>query len=167
MRCPWCVWVALGLCWGRDCPSDRCCAPGCVAQKSAIWLLYQVPKSATAKTGVKIALWGSCFSCRMMAAASAPPRLPAVLALVAMFCELQYRQPVEPVYVRWTTCRYRLALAAHGRSLGVARLEGLACGSAPGESRARLGLARPDDRTGRSWAALLGEPWDSAVEFGP
>jgi hypothetical protein len=40
----------------------------------------------------------------------------------------------------------------------------LAGGSAPGESLARLGLARPDDRTGRSWAALLSEPWDSASE---
>ena len=33
-------------------------------------------------------------------------------------------------------------------------------------SWARLGLARPDDLTGRSWAALLGEPLDSADEFG-
>ncbi len=50
----------------------------------------------------------------------------------------------------------------------VARLEGLAGGSAPVESRARLGLApRPDDHTGRSWAAFFGEPWDSAGEFGP
>ena len=51
-----------------------------------------------------------------------------------------------------------------------ARLEGLAepaGGSAPGESRARLGLARPDDRTSRSCAALLGETWDSAGEFVP
>ena len=40
--------VATGVCglrWGRGCPSDRCCAPGCVAQKSAIWPLYQVKKS--------------------------------------------------------------------------------------------------------------------------
>ena len=82
-----------------------------VAQKSAIWPLYQVSKSpqgpisAGQKTGagvLKIALWGSGFSPRPMAAASAPPRLPAVLALAAMFCELQL--PAEPVYGRRTTC---------------------------------------------------------------
>ena len=47
-----------------------------------------------------------------MAAASTPPRLPTVLALAAMFCELQL--PAEPVYVWPADDMYRLALAAHG-----------------------------------------------------
>ncbi len=100
-----------------------------------------------------------------MAAASAPPRLPAVLALAAIFVSSSYLQSPCMAGERHV---HRLAClgSARVRSL-VGRLEGLAGGSAPGESRARLGLARPDDRTGRSWAALLGETWDSAGEFGP
>ena len=98
--------VASGVCglrWGHGCPSDRCCAPGCGAKECNVAPIPspKVPKSQVhnaAKTGVEIALWGSGFSPRPMAAASAPPRLPAVLALAAMFCELQL--PAEPVYGR-------------------------------------------------------------------
>jgi hypothetical protein len=98
---------APGVCrlrWGRCCPSDRCCAPGCVAKECNMNPIPspKVPKSETAKTGDKLSLWGNGFSPRPMAAASAPPRLPAVLALAAMFCELQL--PVEPVYGRRTAC---------------------------------------------------------------
>ena len=125
------------------------------------------PRVRNSKIGgrrVKIALWGSDFSSRPMAAASAPPRLPAVLALAAMFCELQL--PAEDVYGRRTICTGSPWQRTGEASL-VARLVSKAGNSAPGESRARLGLARPNGRTGRSWAALLGEPWDSAGEFGP
>ena len=64
----------------------------------------------------------------------------------------------------------RMAGGRHVPALGSARAEAeaswLVSKPAALGSWARLGLARPDDRTGRSWAALLGEPLDSAGEFG-
>jgi hypothetical protein len=104
--------VAPGVCglrWGRGCPSDRCCAPGCLAQKSARSApipSLKVPKSATTENGdggpncsVGQRLFSSSDGRRLGTSA---PRLPAVLALAAMFCELQL--PEEPVYGRRTTC---------------------------------------------------------------
>ena len=128
----------------------------------------KVPQSATENGGskLKIALWGQRLfsSSDGRRLGTSAPRLPAVLALAAMFCELQL--PEEPVYGRRTTCTGSPWQRTGEASL-VARLVSKAGNSAPGESRARLGLARPDDRTSRSCAALLGETWDSAGEFVP
>ena len=110
------------------------------------------------ENGVKIALWERGFS---------PLRWPPPRHLRGFRpCAGAGGDVVSSSYLQSP----RMAGGRHVPALGSARAEAeaswLVSKPAALGSWARLGLARPDDRTGRSWAALLGEPLDSAGEFG-
>ena len=137
-----------------------------VAQKSAKWPLYT---NVQKENGVKIALCvcpvaqcGSGFSPLRILRWPPPRHLRGFRP-----CAGAGGDVVSSSYLQSP----RMAGGRHVPALGSARAEAeaswLVSKPAALGSWARLGLARPDDRTGRSWAALLGEPWDSAGEFGP